>query len=99
MFWFIKKIFIRLLASIVSAFNHTKWVSLSNQKYLTQLTLINLHPNEDSQKLYYHPIAVNLDRCFISCNTLNPNPNLGVVGEGVILLPILVAFPIITQKK
>ena len=57
-------------------------MSLSNQKYLTQLTLINLHPNDDSQKLYYHPIAVNLDRCFISCNTLNPNPNLGVVGGG-----------------
>ena len=38
-----------LLTSIVSASNHTKCVSLSNQKCMIQLTLINLNPNEYSQ--------------------------------------------------
>ena len=45
MFGLIKKIFIGLLTGIVSPFNHTKCVSLSNQKCMTQPTLINLHPN------------------------------------------------------
>ena len=35
-----------LLISIVNASNHTMYVSLSNQKCMTQPTLINLHPNE-----------------------------------------------------
>ena len=38
---------------------------------MTQPTLINLHPNEYSQKFHYYPFAVNLDRCVGSCNTLN----------------------------
>ena len=46
MFGLIKKIFIGLLAGIVSASNHTRCISLSNQKYITQPTLINLHPND-----------------------------------------------------
>ena len=37
--------FIGLLTSIVNASNHTKWVSLSTQKYMIQQTLINLHPH------------------------------------------------------
>ena len=49
MFWLIKKIFIGLLTAIVSASNHTKCALLSNQKCMTQPTLINLHPNEYSQ--------------------------------------------------
>ena len=36
----IKKIFIELLAGIVSASNHTKCVLLINQKYMTQPTLL-----------------------------------------------------------
>ena len=52
-----------LLTSILSAFNHTECVLLSNQKCMTQPTLINLHPNECSQELPYYPFAVNLDRC------------------------------------
>ena len=40
--------FVLLLNSILSASNHTKCVSLSNQKGMTQPTLINLHPNEYS---------------------------------------------------
>ena len=35
--------FIVVLSSIVNASNHTKCVSLSNQKSLIQPTLINLH--------------------------------------------------------
>ena len=42
----IKKMFIVLLSSITNASNHTKYISLSNQKCMIQPTLINLHPNE-----------------------------------------------------
>ena len=41
-----------LLVSIVNASNHTKCISLSNQKFMTQPTLINLHPNEYSQEFH-----------------------------------------------
>ena len=51
MFGLIKKMLIALLTSIVSASNHTKWVLLSNQKCMTQATVINLHPFEYSQEL------------------------------------------------
>ena len=44
---------------------------LSNQKCMTQPTLINLYPNEHSQEFHYYPFAVKLDRCFGSCNTFN----------------------------
>ena len=60
MFWLIKKLSVVLLTSIVSASNHTKRMSLSNQKYMTQPTLINLHPNEYSQELHYYLFVVNL---------------------------------------
>ena len=46
MFGVIYKMLIVLLTSIVSASNHTKYVSASNQKFMTQPILINLHPNE-----------------------------------------------------
>ena len=46
---FIKKMFIILLTSLVSAANHTKCVFLSNQKCKIHPTLINLHPNECNQ--------------------------------------------------
>ena len=49
MFGVIKKLFIVLLTSTFNTSNHTKCVSLSNQKFEIQPTLINLHPNEDSQ--------------------------------------------------
>ena len=70
MFWLIKKVFLALLCSIANVSNHTKYISLSNQKCMIQLTLINLHPNEYSQEFYYYPFAVKLDRCVRSCNTL-----------------------------
>ena len=52
MFGFIKKIFIGLLTHLVNGYNHTKSVSLSNQKCQIQPTLINLHPNEYSQEFH-----------------------------------------------
>ena len=70
MFELIKKIFIRLLTSIVNASNHTKRVSLSNQKCMTQPALINLHSNEYTQEFHYYPFSVKLDRYIGSCNTL-----------------------------
>ena len=78
MFGLIKKIFIGLLTGLVNGYNHTKCVSLSNQKCMIQRTLINLDPNEYSQEFYYYPFTIKLDRCVGSCNTLNdlcPNEN------------------------
>ena len=50
----IKKIFIRLLASVaVNVSSHAKCVSLSNQKCESQPTLIILHPNKYSQEFHY----------------------------------------------
>ena len=60
MFGLIKKTFIGLLIGLLNGTNHTKYVSLSNQKCMT--TLINLHPNEYSKELHYYPFAVKLDR-------------------------------------
>ena len=61
MFRLIKKLFIGLLTGLFNGPNHAKYVSLSNQKYMTQATLINLHPNEYSQELHYYS-SVKLDR-------------------------------------
>ena len=48
---------------------------LSNQKWMTQPTFINLHPNEYSQEFQCYSFAVKLDRCVGSCNTLNDLSN------------------------
>ena len=71
----IKKMFIGVISSIVNASNHTKCVSLSNQKCKIQPTPINLHPNKYSQEFHYYPFTVKLDRCAGSCNTLNDLSN------------------------
>ena len=63
--------FMGLLVSIVNASNQKKCVSLTNQKCITQSTLINLHRNECSQEFLYYPFLVKLDRCVGSFNTLN----------------------------
>ena len=63
--------FIRLLTNIVNGSNHTKCISLNNQQFMSQPTLINSHPNEYSQGLPYYPFVVNLDRCMGSFNALN----------------------------
>ena len=67
--------FIGILACRVSATNHTKCVLLSNQKFTTQPTIINLHPNEYSKELHYYPFTANLDRYVGSCNTINDLSN------------------------
>ena len=61
MFGVIKKMFTRLLICIVNVSNHTKCVSLSNQRCIIQPILINLHPNEYSQEVHYYPFAVKVD--------------------------------------
>ena len=63
MFGLIKFFLVIFLTSIVSTSNHIKCVSLSNQKCMTQLTLIKLYLNEYSQELHYYPFVVNLNRC------------------------------------
>ena len=75
MFGFIKKMFVVLLTSLINVCNHTKCVSLSNQKCEIHSSLINLLPNGYSQELHYYPFAVNLDICVGSCNTLNDLSN------------------------
>ena len=40
-----------LITGIVNASKHTKYLNFSDQKHLTQSTLINLHPYEYSQGL------------------------------------------------
>ena len=61
MFGIIKEIFSVLLTGIVSACNHRKCFSLSNHKRMTQPTLIDLYPNEYTQKSHYYPFVVKLD--------------------------------------
>ena len=78
MFGVINNMFIVLLSNIVNGSNHTKCVSLSNQKCMTEPTLINLHPNEYSQEFHYYLFAVKLDRCLGGCNTLNDLSNKSV---------------------
>ena len=75
MFGLIKKIFIGLLTGLVNGSNHAKCISLSNQKCMILLALINLCPNEYSQELHYYPFTVKLDRCVGSFNTLNDLSN------------------------
>ena len=68
--------FIGLLTSlVVNTSNHTKFVSLNNQKFEIQPTLINLNPNEYSQEFHYYSFAVNLDKYVGSCNTVNDLSN------------------------
>ena len=62
--------FIGLLTGLVSACNHTKCVSLSNQKRW-DTTYFNLHSNEYSQVFHYYPFTVTLEKCVRSCNTFN----------------------------
>ena len=48
--WF-KKMFIRYLTGLINRSNHTKYVSLRNQKCMIEPSLINLYPNEYIQEL------------------------------------------------
>ena len=71
----LKKVFIVSSASMVNASNHTKYVSLSNQKCEIQPTCINLHPSEYNQQSHYYPFMVKLDKCAWSCNNRNDLSN------------------------
>ena len=71
MFGLIKKTFIGLLTSLVNRSNQTKYISLNNQKCMTQPTLVNLHPHEYCQEFHCYPLVVKLDWCVGNCNTLN----------------------------
>ena len=71
----VTKMFIGLLTTIVSTPYHTKCVSLSNRKCMTQPILINLRPDGQSQELRYYPFAIDWDRCVGSCNTLSDLSN------------------------
>ena len=66
---------IELLTDIVSASNHTKCMLLSNQKCMIKPALINLNPNEYSQKFHYSSFAFKLDRCIGIRNTLKDLSN------------------------
>ena len=68
MFWLIKKMFLVLLTGLVNGSNHTKCVSLSNQKCKTQPTLINYILINTVKN--YIAIDFRLDRCVGSFNTL-----------------------------
>ena len=46
-------------------------MALSSQKFMTQHTLINLYPNENSQEFHYYPFAVKLDDNNLIFNNLN----------------------------
>ena len=69
------KLFKELSTNIVNASNHTKYVSLSNQQWKTQPTLINLYPKKYSHGSCYYSFEVNLGRCVGSCNTFNDLSN------------------------
>ena len=94
----IKKMFIVIIASIVSGSTHTKCVSLSNQKCEIQPTFINLPPNEYNQELHYHPFTVRLDKCAGRCNTLNDLSNRVCVPNKTEDLNIYL-FNMITSKN
>ena len=79
MFGLIKKMLIGLWSGRVNGSNDTKCVSLSNEKCEIQPPLINLHPNEYSQKLHYYLFTSKLDRCVGSCNTLSDLSDKGCV--------------------
>ena len=46
-------------------------VKQSDQKCMTQATLLNLHPDEYNQEFHYYPFVVELDRFVGICNVLN----------------------------
>ena len=56
---------------IIKKYIYCKCMALSNQKCMTQHTLINLYPNEYSQEFHYYPFAVKLDDNNLIFNNLN----------------------------
>ena len=62
MFGLTKKILIGILTDLVNESNHTKCVSLSNQKCMIQPTLINLHSNEYNQEFNISSFVIKSDQ-------------------------------------
>ena len=89
--------FIRLSTGLVHGSNHTKSVSLSNQKFMIQPTLINSDPNEYNRELHYYPFVVKVDRCVGVNNTLNELSNIVCVPNKTEGLNIH-AFNVITKQ-
>ena len=87
----IKVTFIVLLISRVNASNHTKFVSLSNQKSEIQATLINLHPNKYSQELYSEDLKIHVFKMItgkkrikrFKKNIYHVNVNVNLIAENV----------------
>ena len=74
MFGIIKTMFVVLLfTGLGNGSNHTKCVLLTNQKCMTQPTLINLHRNECNEEFHCYPFAVKLDKNVGSCKTKDLN--------------------------
>ena len=65
----------QFFSGIVNNPDYLKWISLNNQQFKSQPTLINLYSNEYIEGLCYYPFAVNLYKCTGSCNTLNDLSN------------------------
>ena len=61
MFGFFKKIYLSDYYLALLGLLATRNVSLSNQKCVTEPTIINLHPNVYTQGLCYYPFVFNLD--------------------------------------
>ena len=62
MFGLTKKILIGILTDLVNESNHTKCVSLNNQKCMIQPTLINLHSNEYNQEFNISSFVIKSDQ-------------------------------------
>ena len=59
------------LVTMVNVSNFAACIYLSNQSWMTRLTLFDLNPDEDNQGLCYYQFMVDLGRCNGSCNTLD----------------------------
>ena len=62
MFGLTKNIFIALLTGLVNGTDHTKCVSLINQKCKIQPLIINLNSNKCSQEFHYYLFSVKLKK-------------------------------------
>ena len=66
------------MTDILNALNHLEFVSLNNQKCMTQL-LLSIYILTNT--LHCYPFVVNLDRCVGSCNTLDCLSNKACVSN------------------
>ena len=74
MFRIIKQVFFALLSFAESLADFSKFktcISLNNQPCMTRSTLIDLNSDNYNQGLHYYPLIINLERCRVSCNSLD----------------------------